>query len=495
MCAHRLSDFTEIGLIKSDFAQPADPFEMRTHESIITVHDRYTDGLYQLEANRHIQVVFHFHRSEGFDLIGTRYHGEEKGVFASRSPRRPSAIGVTTVELLRREGNRLVVRGLDAIDGTPVLDLKPYAPAMDTPPDDLSTPEIRWHEPGTPSFPLSGLAWHASGSTPKYRRLPVVPSGAIPPSVDRLADSTAGVQLKFRTDSPVVRIRAHLAGPATMYHMPATGQCGFDLYLADTDDWEYSATGRFELHQAYQYETDVFAGPKGRVRSFLLNFPLYQGVSSLEVGLTADARIESPPEFSRSGRVVVYGTSITQGGCASRPGMLYTNILSRRLDTEFVNLGFSGSGKGEPEVVSLVASVEQPSLFILDYEANTEAAGDLGTTLPKALDLLREHHADVPIAIVSRVRFARDLTNPDSCARRDRSAEMQQTLVKKRREAGDKRIHFIDGRTLLGADFNECTVDGVHLTDLGFMRMADSLEPMVRSLLDDPERELAGDAS
>lgn len=124
-----------IGIVQSHFQQPADPMEMRKHESVIVIKPEYEEGLYRIEENEYVQVIFAFHRAKGYQLKERRRGGEVKGVFASRSPARPNPIGVTTVKLLTRKGNRLRVMGLDAIDGTPVLDLKPYTPVMDEPPD------------------------------------------------------------------------------------------------------------------------------------------------------------------------------------------------------------------------------------------------------------------------------------------------------------------------------------------------------------------------
>jgi len=126
-----MQDIQEIGVVRNDMPEPMDPHEMRKRESVIEIHERYADGLYRIEDNRYIQVVFHFHRSESYELRGATYSGEVKGVFASRSPHRPSGIGVTTARLLRRDGTVLHVKGLDAVDGTPVLDIKPYAPSLD----------------------------------------------------------------------------------------------------------------------------------------------------------------------------------------------------------------------------------------------------------------------------------------------------------------------------------------------------------------------------
>lgn len=127
----KLVEINEIGYVKSEFTAPADPMVMRKKESTIVIDPAFVEGLYRIEEKQFITVIFHFHRTEGYCLQGTRRDGEFTGVFASRSPRRPGAIGVTTVRLLGRDGNELRVRGLDALDGTPVLDLKPYAPVFD----------------------------------------------------------------------------------------------------------------------------------------------------------------------------------------------------------------------------------------------------------------------------------------------------------------------------------------------------------------------------
>ncbi|MBD3192797.1 MAG: tRNA (N6-threonylcarbamoyladenosine(37)-N6)-methyltransferase TrmO [Candidatus Heimdallarchaeota archaeon] len=126
-----MNQIQEIGIIQSKFKEPTDPFKMKEEESIIEIFDEYKEGLYRIEENEYIQVVFKLHLSNDYQLITRTYDGSVRGVFASRSPHRPSAIGITTVKLLERENGKLRVKGLDAIDGTPVLDLKPYAKIMD----------------------------------------------------------------------------------------------------------------------------------------------------------------------------------------------------------------------------------------------------------------------------------------------------------------------------------------------------------------------------
>ncbi|MFB6290151.1 MAG: tRNA (N6-threonylcarbamoyladenosine(37)-N6)-methyltransferase TrmO [Candidatus Bipolaricaulia bacterium] len=125
-------ELTEVGIVRNGFEEPQSPDVMRDSESVIEVHRKYEDGLYGIESNHYLQILFYFHLSDGYELVGPRRHGEARGVFASRSPHRPSSLGATVVELLERHGNELKVRGLDAVNGTPVVDIKPYADPFDS---------------------------------------------------------------------------------------------------------------------------------------------------------------------------------------------------------------------------------------------------------------------------------------------------------------------------------------------------------------------------
>jgi len=124
-------DLEKIGVVKSEFAEPVGPEEMKEHQSSLVIDEKYEKGLEGLKAGDTLQIIFHFHLNDDYELFGPKRVGEPRGVFASRSPRRPNGLGVTAVKLLQREGNKLEVAGLDAVDGTPILDIKPYAKLMD----------------------------------------------------------------------------------------------------------------------------------------------------------------------------------------------------------------------------------------------------------------------------------------------------------------------------------------------------------------------------
>ena len=344
---------------------------------------------------------------------------------------------------------------------------------------ETTTSALQWHSPRKAPFHLTGFAWFNEEGI--YRRLPRKPQRGLPEAVDYLANNTAGGQIRFQTDSTKLSVRAKLSAPAGMVHMPATGQCGFDCYIGPPAQQRYLSTTKYDV-KADRYDCSLFDLPTAELRNITLNFPLYQGVEEVEIGLNPDAKILPPPPYALTHPVVIYGTSITQGGCATRPGMLYSNILSRRLNVEFINLGFSGSGKGEPELAHLMAEIKNPAMLVIDNEANVPVFADHRRTLPEFIRILRAAHPSVPMLVISRIRFAGENFNPKVGADRIERRDFQRQTVQEF-AAKDPRIFFHDGADLLGSDFDECTVDGVHPTDLGFLRMADGLEPVFRTIL------------
>lgn len=344
--------------------------------------------------------------------------------------------------------------------------------------DDRKKEVLAWLSPLTEPFGLAGFPWIARDGL--YRRLPAEPAYPIREAVDFLADCPAGGQIRFRTDSPNLSIRVKLAAPADMYHMPATGQCGFDCYLGEPGQLKYVSTTRFDM-KAAEFESVFYEGLPRSMRNVTVNFPLYRKVEEVWIGVDHEASVEAPPAFG-GGSIVFYGTSITQGGCAARPGMAYPNVLSRRLDRECVNLGFSGNGKGEPELARLIGEIPDPALIVLDYIPNVSTE-EFRETLPVFLEILREAHPAAPVLVVSSIRYAGDTLNPVLRKKRIDCRDFAKRTVEARQATGDAAIAFLNGDHLLGRGYDECTVDGVHPTDLGFMRMAESmLKPIKRML-------------
>ncbi|WP_335367946.1 SGNH/GDSL hydrolase family protein [Bacillus sp. JJ1521] len=336
---------------------------------------------------------------------------------------------------------------------------------------------MRWYNPNEKPFRISGFAWFDKEE--QYRRLPAKSDYNVPLRVDELADNTSGGQISFRTNATKLEIQVKLTDAASLGHMTASGQCGFDVYVGEPGHQMFYATAIPSLlDQSYEKPIWDFTSSSQHIteqtREVTLNFPLYQGVEEVLIGTNSSAIIEPPTPYYSDKRVIFYGTSITQGACASRPGMSYTNILSRRIHLEFINLGFSGSGKGEHGVALTIREIERPACFVLDYEANVTCKEYKDTLIP-FIETYREYHPNVPIIIVSRIPFVQDKAIGEYDEYQERR-EYSKSTVEKLRQQGDKNISFIDGSILLGELWHECTVDGIHPNDLGFMEMANRME-------------------
>ena len=349
--------------------------------------------------------------------------------------------------------------------------------------DNLGEQDANWYDPKKEPFCIAGFPCLDEDRV--YRRLPLSAKEAVRaanPNVDQLSWNTAGGQIRFRSDSRFVCVRVKLNGTASLPHMAPTGECGFDCYAGENGAMIFRGCSKYDSSQDH-YEALLCSELEQGEKEFILNFPLYMGVREVMVGLQQGSRVLPPAPFRQPGRVVAYGTSITQGGCASRPGMAYTNILSRRLGIEFVNLGFSGNGLGEAAVAKEVASVSETRLFLIDYEANAAEKGTLSATLPQLIDTIREEHPATDILVLSLFRLPAWL-DPEKNRAAQLRRSFQADLVQSRREGGDTRLHFLNGERLLGEDWHECTVDGIHPTDLGFYRIAKALEAPIQALLD-----------
>lgn len=342
--------------------------------------------------------------------------------------------------------------------------------------------QMKWFDPREKPFKINGFAWLKNKK--QFRRLPEQSETNISDPVDLLANCPAGGQFRFQTNAKKLTVKVSLAGKANMHHMTAVGQCGFDCYIGEPTDQLFCNASRYDhLHQ--EYEFTFFERHNNDHMNITLNFPLYQGVDQVQVGIDKDAYVAAPPEYDSDKKIIFYGTSITQGGCATRPGMAYTNILSRRFNQEFINLGFSGNGKGEESMARLISEIENPALLVLDYEPNCVSTELYMETLPRFIQTYREVHSEVPILLLSQFPYAAEAIDKYLYEDRLKRLDFQKTLIEQLKQKGDKHIYFYEGKNLLPDYQDECTVDGVHPTDLGFMSIADRLTPILEKILHD----------
>lgn len=325
---------------------------------------------------------------------------------------------------------------------------------------------------------VEGKGWTETESF--FHRLPAKARGVVRDPVWALSQHSAGICIRFSTNATKIAAKWEVDGDAlAMPHMPATGVSGLDLYVNDQGVWRWLGNGR----PAKKTTQAVLAAgiPEG-AHEYMLYLPLYNGTKSLEIGVPPNA-VVSPPSVrpqNRNKPLVFYGTSITHGGCASRPGMAYPSILGRRLEYSIINLGFSGNGTLDSEMGVLLGELDSAA-YIIDCIPNMSVEMITERVVP-FITALHESRPDTPIVLVESIYYQSGAFLPEV---REANREKNKAL----RDAYDRlaaqnmaNLHYLSGDSLMGDD-GEATVDGVHPTDLGFMRMADAIEPTLHTLL------------
>jgi hypothetical protein len=193
----------------------------------------------------------------------------------------------------------------------------------------------------------------------------------VTPQVWTLSCCPTGGQIRFATDSRRIVVSVKNTDGKVNVTMAEIARSGFDLYCGTPGEDEEFWNTAWPVPGELEYTYEIFNVPEKQVRNFRINLPLYNGVKELFIGLEKNSKILPPVPLKSQQPIVVYGTSITQGGCASRPGSVYTNILSRKLGMEFLNFGFSGNGQNHLEVAEILAQIKNPAMFIMDSEANS----------------------------------------------------------------------------------------------------------------------------
>ncbi len=325
---------------------------------------------------------------------------------------------------------------------------------------------------------IEGQGW--TDTKAKFDRLPAKAEGVVRAPVWSLSHHSSGMAARFKTDATTIHARWSLTSSSlAMPHMPATGVSGLDLYVkTESGKWRWLANGRPTKYP--ENRVTLANGIPAGEREYLLYLPLYNGVTSVEIGVGKANFLETQPRSADSKPIVFYGTSITQGGCASRPGMVHTAILGRRLERSIINLGFSGNGKMEQEVADLLAELDV-AVYVIDCLPNMSAEEVTARTEP-LVQTLRKAHPTTPILLVEDRSYSDSFLINSKRRRNLSSREAFRAVYDRLTAAGVDGLRYLEGERMLGDD-GDATVDSSHPTDLGFYRMADYFEPILREML------------
>ncbi len=328
-------------------------------------------------------------------------------------------------------------------------------------------------------FPLLGSVVNDT-STTVYQRLPDSLATQIRPELADLGNDPAGMSIRFASNSTKIALKWNSTKAFRMNHMTPTGISGLDLYALVEGQWTFVGSGRPGVHDK-KCKSTVIQNMTPEMREYMLFLSLYDGVDSLYIGIDSTAVITAPAlDIPRRDKpIVMYGTSILQGGCASRPGMAHTNILQRMLNREVYNLGFSGNGRLDVEIARLMTTIDA-GLYVLDALPNNTTE-QLKENIDPFFRILRDARPEVPILFVESPIFPNSrFDNEVKEALAVKNAALREyydSLV----ASGETGIYYFEGERVFG-DNSELTVDCNHFTDYGFQHFATQLAPILQNI-------------
>lgn len=336
--------------------------------------------------------------------------------------------------------------------------------------------DAQWHDVTT--WGVEGRGWGDQERKRWFDRFPAKAEKTVTPAVWNLSRDSAGMMVRFKTDAKSIYTRydlskANLALPA----MPATGVSGLDLYARDDKgQWRWVACPKPDKQHV---ETVLISDLAPGEHEFAAYLPLYNGIEKLEIGVPKEAKFKGLQPRSEK-PVVFYGTSITHGANASRPGMVHTAILGRRLDRPVINLGFSGNGRMDAAVGDLINELDAAAI-VIDCLPNMQPA-DVSAKCVPLVRQIRVKHANTPIILVEDRRFTNSWITPGKAKFHDDNHAALKKAFEQLQAEKVPNLSYISGDALYGTDA-EGANDASHATDLGFMRQADVFEPVLRAAL------------
>lgn len=352
----------------------------------------------------------------------------------------------------------------------------PKAPAPAAKPKGPTIPaDAKWQDVTT--WGVEGRGWGDQERLRWFDRLPAKAEKTVTPAVWGLSRDSTGMMVRFKTDAKAIYCRydlakANLALPA----MPATGASGLDLYARDEKgQWKWvTCTKPDKQHVEAVMISDLAPGE----HEFAAYLPLFNGIEKLEIGVPAAAKFEGLAP--REKPIVFYGTSITHGANASRPGMVHTAILGRHLDRPVINIGFSGNGRMDAAVGDLINELD-PAIIVIDCLPNMGPADVTAKCVP-LVKQLRSKHTNTPIILVEDRRFTNSWITPAKAKFHDDNHAALKAAYEQLKGEKVANLHYIGGDALYGTDA-EGSNDASHGTDLGFLRQAEIFEPVLRAAL------------
>ena len=334
--------------------------------------------------------------------------------------------------------------------------------------------EMHYFDALADPFEVTGFAWWKRGEA--LHRLPSeFTTAEVSDFMLVMAKCTSGGAIRFQSDSPYIAVRAEYGRFSDMSHMPRSGSAGFDLFAREVGGEEELVGTVFPGPECNEKPVETYFEylPQDRLRTYTLYLPLYSSLTKLELGFKPGTRILPPPPQKMQKPIVFYGSSITQGACASRPANNYTTMICRTLDCPQINLGFSGVANGEIAIAKAVGKLDIAA-FVFDYDYNAPDENFLKRTHEPFFRALREAKPELPIIILSRC------TRP-SPSRREIIRKTYDNAIAN----GDKKVWFIDGAELFGEPGqNFCRVDAYHPNDIGFYMMFQRIMPVLREALE-----------
>jgi hypothetical protein len=335
---------------------------------------------------------------------------------------------------------------------------------------------LKWISFPDPKLVLNGLPWFAENS-PEVWRLPGRLKDVVYPAVWELATNPSGGRIRFASDTTAFAVRLQYDSVnKDANNMCPIGHSGVALY----------ADGQF-LAPAWPVapgltEKVIFEDVKKARRELTLYLPNYHDVKVIAIGVSPDAGVSAPAPFAVAKPVAFYGSSITQGGCASQAGLSYEAILGRMLNVDFVNLGFSGEGRGEPPMAKAFADIDA-SCFVVDFAQNCRTCHEMRSSYVPFVMTIRGRHPNVPIVCVTPIFSTWETLGGGTYERHREMRQIVRDAVATRKAAGDAHLTLVEGTDLIRPDEGDSFVDGVHPNDLGFQRMAERLAPTVAKVL------------